>query len=133
MTTMFAVTTDGQDGFATTTVPRPSAGPIEVLIRVEAAGINPADSKSRHAPPPGSDAPPGPAEPRILGWDLAGVVAEVGPGVTRFAVGHRVFGMRCFPPRLARTPNTRLRGLARSLAFRTVSRPSKPVPFRPPG
>lgn len=67
MTTMFAVTTDGQDGFATTTVPRPSAGPTEVLIRVEAAGINPADWKSRDAPPLGSDSPPDPAEHRDHG------------------------------------------------------------------
>jgi NADPH:quinone reductase-like Zn-dependent oxidoreductase len=33
----------------------------------------------------------------VLGWDVAGVVDAAGPGVTRFAVGDRVFGMPWFP------------------------------------
>lgn len=64
-------------------VPRPAAG--EVLIRVHAAGLNFPDSLSIQdkyqikAPLP---FPPG--------GELAGVVSEIGPGVTRFEVGDRV-------------------------------------------
>jgi NADPH:quinone reductase-like Zn-dependent oxidoreductase len=73
------------------TVPRPEPGGTEVLVRVRAAGVNPVDWKTRAAG--GRLGPP----PFILGWDVAGVVAAVGEGVTRFAVGDRVFGMPWFP------------------------------------
>jgi NADPH:quinone reductase-like Zn-dependent oxidoreductase len=58
---------------------------------VAAAGVNPVDWKTRtrgaYLREP----------PFTVGWDVAGVVEEVGPGVTRFAVGDRVFGMPRFP------------------------------------
>jgi len=72
-------------------VPRPEPGGTEVLVRVLAAGVNPVDWKTRATG--GRLGPP----PFILGWDVAGEVAAVGPGVTRFAVGDRVFGMPWFP------------------------------------
>ena len=72
-------------------VPRPRPGPTEVLVRVTAAGVNPLDWKTRargvflREPP------------FTVGADLAGIVDEVSEGVTRFAVGDRVFGMPRFP------------------------------------
>jgi NADPH:quinone reductase-like Zn-dependent oxidoreductase len=72
-------------------VRRPVPGPTEVLVRVSAAGVNPLDWKTRTAgvflgrPP------------FTVGADVAGVVAAVSDGVTRFAVGDRVFGMPRFP------------------------------------
>lgn len=83
-----AVTTP--DGFELRDVDRPVVGSNEVLIEVAAAGINPADWK-RRAMPDVSD------HGEIIGWDVAGTVVETGPGVTRFEVGHRVFGMPRFP------------------------------------
>ncbi|WHX23768.1 NADP-dependent oxidoreductase [Streptomyces malaysiensis subsp. malaysiensis] len=69
-------------------VPQPTPGAGEVLIRVYAAGLNPVDYKVRQ----------GKMRmlthldlPRVAGSELAGVVEETGPGVTRLAVGDRVF------------------------------------------
>ena len=71
--------------------PRPEPGPTEVLVRVAAAGVNPVDWKTRTRG--GFLGQP----PFTVGWDVAGVVQEVGRGVTRFAPGDRVFGMPRFP------------------------------------
>jgi len=68
-------------------VPTPEPGPGEVLIRVANAGVNPADWKDRE----GRLASFFTIEfPYVLGFDAAGVVAEVGSGVTRIRVGERV-------------------------------------------
>ena len=95
MATMLAATTNATGGFDLTTVERPTPGMTEVLVEVHAAGINPADWKSRDMPNP--DGSPASAGPQILGWDIAGVVVETGVWVTRFQVGDRVFGMPRFP------------------------------------
>lgn len=69
-------------------VPVPAAGDGEVLVRVRAAGLNPIDYKVRQ----GAMRMVTRLDlPRIAGSELAGVVEEVGAGVTRFAVGDRVF------------------------------------------
>src|SRR6266568_3754137 len=62
--------------------PEPQAG--EVLIRVHAAGVNPIDWKVRegHMKDFWSQ-----KFPLILGWDLSGVVAELGTGASRFKIG----------------------------------------------
>jgi NADPH:quinone reductase-like Zn-dependent oxidoreductase len=69
-------------------VPRPSPRPDEVLIRVHAAGVNPVDVAVRqgymrtmlwHT------------LPLTLGWDVSGVVEQVGAHVTRFKPGDAVF------------------------------------------
>lgn len=67
--------------------PDPVAGPGEVLVRVEAAGLNFADTMARKGIYP--DAPKFPA---VMGYEVAGTVEALGEGVDRFAVGDRVFG-----------------------------------------
>ena len=69
--------------------PDPRPGPGQVLVRVRAAGINNADLMQARG---GYPAPPG-WPPDILGLELAGEVAELGPGATRFAVGERVMAV----------------------------------------
>ncbi|GGZ35269.1 NADPH:quinone reductase [Streptomyces inusitatus] len=69
----------------------PSPGPNELLVRVHAAGLNPTDWKHR-----ASGAFLG-APPFVLGWDVSGVVEEVGTGVTLFGPGDAVFGMLPHP------------------------------------
>ncbi|KAA2244051.1 zinc-dependent alcohol dehydrogenase family protein [Salinarimonas soli] len=65
---------------------RPRPGPGEVLVRVVASGTNPVDAKIRQA---GSWA--GIPFPAVLGYDVSGVVEEVGPGVSGFKLGDEVF------------------------------------------
>lgn len=69
---------------------RPRPGPGQLLVAVRAAGVNPVDWKLRGGlRRPGS---PEPELPAVFGSEVAGVVAELGPGVTGFAVGDAVFG-----------------------------------------
>lgn len=75
-------------------VERPQPGPTEVLVKVHAAGVNPVDWKTRQTG--GFLAEYGPP-PYRLGWDVSGVVEEVGAGVTRFQPGDEVLGMPWFP------------------------------------
>ena len=71
--------------------PEPQAG--EALVRVRAAGVNPVDWQAR-----AGRGATGPLDSSIiLGWDIAGVVEEVGGRVDRFAPGEEVFGMVRFP------------------------------------
>jgi NADPH:quinone reductase-like Zn-dependent oxidoreductase len=74
-------------------VPRPHAGPDEVLIQVQAAGVNPLDWKVRAGHVRGWLQH---QLPLIPGWDVSGVVEAVGPGVTAFKPGDAVFGMLDF-------------------------------------
>jgi NADPH:quinone reductase-like Zn-dependent oxidoreductase len=68
--------------------PKPQAG--EVLIRVHAAGMNPIDWKVRE----GHMKDFWPHKfPLILGWDLSGVVEELGRGVCRFKIGDEVYSL----------------------------------------
>ncbi|REJ04295.1 NADP-dependent oxidoreductase [Microbacterium bovistercoris] len=74
-------------------VPVPAPGPGQVLIRVGAVGLNPVDVKIRAAAEDFgvieySDRP---------GWDVAGVVTEVGAGVSSWRPGDRVFALAGFP------------------------------------
>ncbi|MGE5296650.1 MAG: NADP-dependent oxidoreductase [Solirubrobacterales bacterium] len=69
-------------------VPRPRAGKGDVLVQVYAAGVNPVDWKVREGY---AKDRLGQNLPLILGWDVSGVVEEVGPGVSRLKVGDAVF------------------------------------------
>jgi aryl-alcohol dehydrogenase-like predicted oxidoreductase/NADPH:quinone reductase-like Zn-dependent oxidoreductase len=73
------------DGLEVRRVPRPSPKDGEVLVQVKAAGINPGETVVRRGIAPGP-------LPSGQGVDLAGVVAEVGPGVDAFKVGDEVLG-----------------------------------------
>jgi NADPH:quinone reductase-like Zn-dependent oxidoreductase len=68
--------------------PRPQLGNGEVLLRVHAAGVNPADWKVRegHLKQLVQN-----KFPLILGWDLSGVIDGVGPSVSQFKKGDQVF------------------------------------------
>ncbi len=69
--------------------PDPVPGAGEVLVRVRAAGLNGADMMQRRGLYP---APPG-SPTDIPGLELAGEVAGLGPGATRFSEGDRVMGI----------------------------------------
>ncbi len=80
---------DFDTDFVLKEIDRPVPADGEVLVRIEASGVNPLDTKIRS----GNAAHARVAVPAILGIDLAGVVAEVGAGVSRFQVGDEVYGM----------------------------------------
>lgn len=84
----------GPEVLRSASAPIPAPLPTEIRVRVFAAGVNPADAKTRAGA--GVAKVLGPP-PFVLGWDVAGTVDAVGRGVTRFAVGDRVLGMPWFP------------------------------------
>jgi NADPH:quinone reductase len=65
-------------------LPVPEPGPHDLLVRVRAVSVNPVDVKVRAGSDPGG-------EPKILGYDAAGVVERVGEAVTLFKAGDEVF------------------------------------------
>jgi NADPH:quinone reductase-like Zn-dependent oxidoreductase len=83
----------GQDVLTLTDLPKPTPLPTEVLVRVHAAGVNPVDWKTRA----GSGMAGLQTFPLVLGWDVSGVVEEVGFGVTTLKPGDEVYGMPRFP------------------------------------
>ncbi len=70
-------------------LPDPVAGPGQVVVRVRAACVNPADLATRTGHNPGGPQQP----PFLLGWDIAGEVVEAGEGVADLRPGDRVAGM----------------------------------------
>ncbi|WP_460128387.1 zinc-binding alcohol dehydrogenase family protein [Pseudomonas sp. H1_D05] len=64
-------------------LPVPTSGPRDLLVEVRAVSVNPVDTKVR--------AGTFTKEPKILGWDAAGIVREVGTEVTLFQPGDEVF------------------------------------------
>ena len=76
------------------TEPVPEPGKGQVLVRVHAAAVNPADIFAVTGLPRATRLVTGLVQPRqrIFGHDMAGTVVAVGRGVTGFDVGDRVFG-----------------------------------------
>ncbi|SDM61489.1 zinc-binding alcohol dehydrogenase family protein [Fictibacillus solisalsi] len=64
---------------------KPVPGKKDLLVNVKAVSINPVDTKVR-GPKEGVE-----KEPKILGWDVSGVVAETGSEVTMFKEGDEVY------------------------------------------
>ncbi|MFD9943292.1 NADP-dependent oxidoreductase [Nonomuraea sp. NPDC059023] len=70
-------------------LPAPQAGPGQVRVRVKAAGVQPYDTAVRAGwTPPGITGD----LPRVPGNEFAGVIDQVGEGVTGFAIGAEVLG-----------------------------------------
>jgi NADPH:quinone reductase-like Zn-dependent oxidoreductase len=70
-------------------VPVPGTGPGQILVRIAAASINPADVRL----PSGEFRSSVPlAFPHVPGNDFAGTVSEIGAGVTAYQVGDEIFG-----------------------------------------
>jgi NADPH:quinone reductase-like Zn-dependent oxidoreductase len=79
----------GIDVLKVVDVPRPVPGPGQVLVQVKAAAINPGEGKIRAGL---LDALWPATFPSGQGSDLAGIVAETGPGSTGVSVGDEVIG-----------------------------------------
>lgn len=95
----------GKNPVVKTTVPMPSVGDDDVLVKVHSASINPLDFKIRN----GDLKLILPFKtPLILGNDLAGVVVAVGKNVQNFAIGDKVF---------ARTDTLRIGSFAQFIAI----------------
>jgi NADPH:quinone reductase-like Zn-dependent oxidoreductase len=76
-------------------VARPVPAADEILVKVYASGVNPVDWAVREG---GNDALRAYLTlPLTLGWDAAGVVAELGSAVTGLQVGDAVYGVPNFP------------------------------------
>ena len=92
--TMRAISQDelgGPEVLKLVSLPTPEPGVSQILIRVHAAGVNPIDGANRQ-----TGAFVG-QPPFVLGWDVSGTVAAVGPGVTLYEPGDAVFGLLPFP------------------------------------
>ena len=76
---------DLHDSLVDVEIDKPSPQGRELLVQVHAVAVNPVDTKMR--------APQDKVEvsPRILGWDVAGVVEAVGSDVSLFKAGDEVF------------------------------------------
>ena len=84
-----------KDLFELREVEKPKAGINEVLIRIIASAVNPVDAKIRASGYWGKS-----KLPIILGYDAAGVIEELGAGVTNFKVGDEVY----YTPKLMDNP-----------------------------
>jgi NADPH2:quinone reductase len=88
--TMRALLATGPDApFQIVDLPKPVAGPGQVLVRIRSSGVNPLDLKIRAGEAAHARHP----VPAILGLDMAGTVEAVGAGVGGFRIGDDVFGM----------------------------------------
>ena len=77
---------DNEAALQDITLPDPAASGHDLLVEVHAVSVNPVDTKVRRGLPSEPQ-----AEPRVLGWDASGIVRAVGPQVTLFKPGDRVW------------------------------------------
>jgi zinc-binding alcohol dehydrogenase family protein len=77
---------DGPNSLIDITLPEPVAIDRDLLVEVKAISVNPVDTKVRQ-----STMPPAGQTYKVLGWDASGIVKAVGPTVTRFQPGDRVW------------------------------------------
>lgn len=66
-------------------LPAPQALGRDLLVEVRAISVNPVDTKIR------ANVAPEAGQPKVIGWDAAGVVRAVGPDVTLFRPGDEVW------------------------------------------
>ncbi|MGS2741801.1 NADP-dependent oxidoreductase [Sinomicrobium sp. M5D2P17] len=85
----------GVDQLKMADLPMPIPGANEVLVKVHAIGINPTDIYARQNP--ALNYIFNNETPKILGWDVSGVVVGLGKKVTDFHLGDAVFGLLNFP------------------------------------
>ena len=69
------------------TLPDPVATGRDLLVEVHAVSVNPVDTKVRKSSSRSGDGP----DYKVLGWDASGIVRAVGPDVTLFQPGDRVW------------------------------------------
>lgn len=81
----------GVEKLQMTEIPKPDIIKDEVLIEVRAISINPVDTRTRSGIAMAAYLQH--YMPLILGWDISGIVEEVGESVTQFKKGDAVFGM----------------------------------------
>lgn len=74
------------ESFIDIDLPKPSPEGHDILVKVKAISVNPVDYKIRSSTPPAAG-----TDWKVVGWDAAGIVASVGPDVTRFKVGDEVW------------------------------------------
>ena len=74
------------DALVDITLPEPVATGRDLLVEVKAVSVNPVDTKVRK-----SALPPEGQTHKVLGWDASGIVRAVGPEVTLFKPGDRVW------------------------------------------
>ena len=79
----------GPEVLRVTELPEPEAGPGQVVVRIRAVCVQPADIAATTGEIPRGPVPP----PFSPGWDIAGEVVSVGPDTADFGVGDRVVGM----------------------------------------
>lgn len=74
------------DSLIDITLPEPVAAGHDLLVEVKAISVNPVDTKVRIGDAPGKG-----ESHKVLGWDASGIVKAVGPEVTLFKPGDRVW------------------------------------------
>lgn len=77
---------DNESALQDIVLPDPVATGHDLLVEVHAVSVNPVDTKVRRGLPAQAQ-----AEPKVLGWDASGIVRAVGPEVTLFRPGDRVW------------------------------------------